>query len=349
MNPRVCKFGGSSLADADGFRRVRRIIAADSSRKYIVVSAPGRSASEGEKVTDLLLRAQQAEGDARHAILARAFKRYTSIRAALDIDCDLEAEFDRIERANTPSPAALISRGEYLCARLFAAYCGMEFVDARDLIIFGADGAADVKMTLRAAQRLKHLSGAVIPGFYGAAPDGEIALFSRGGSDVSGALIAAAFAPCLYENWTDVDGLYSADPQLVPDARLHLRAGFTQTAALSACGAQVLHPDSLVFLRGRGVAVQLRNSFDPACPGTRVSEAFDELHLPCVALRREGRQGGRSVAVISIFGLAPERLPALKEVITPLRCEEKEDHIELFVYESAGTEALRAAHRALME
>ena len=349
MNPRVCKFGGSSLADADGFRRVRRIIAADSSRKYIVVSAPGRSASEGEKVTDLLLRAQQAEGDARHAILARAFKRYTSIRAALDIDCDLEAEFDRIERANAPSPAALISRGEYLCARLFAAYCGMEFVDARDLIIFDADGAADVKMTLRAAQRLKHLSGAVIPGFYGAAPDGEIALFSRGGSDVSGALIAAAFAPCLYENWTDVDGLYSADPRLVPDARLHLRAGFTQTAALSACGAQVLHPDSLVFLRGRGVAVQLRNSFDPACPGTRVSEAFDELHLPCVALRREGRQDERSVAVISIFGLAPERLPALKEAITPLRCEEKEDHIELFVYESDGVEALRAAHRALME
>lgn len=349
MNPRVCKFGGSSLADADGFRRVRRIIAADSSRKYIVVSAPGRSVSEGEKVTDLLLRAQQVEGDARHAILARAFKRYTSIRAALDIDCDLEAEFDRIERANTPSPAALISRGEYLCARLFAAYCGMEFVDARDLIIFGADGAADVKMTLRAAQRLKHLSGAVIPGFYGAAPDGEIALFSRGGSDVSGALIAAAFAPCLYENWTDVDGLYSADPRLVPDARLHLRAGFTQTAALSACGAQVLHPDSLVFLRGRGVAVQLRNSFDPACPGTRVSEVFDELHLPCVALRREGLQCGRAAAVISIFGLAPERLPALKEAITPLRCEEKEDHIELFVYESAGTEALRAAHRALME
>ncbi len=349
MNPRVCKFGGSSLADADGFRRVRRIIAADSSRKYIVVSAPGRSVSEGEKVTDLLLRAQQVEGDARHAILARAFKRYTSIRAALDIDCDLEAEFDRIERANAPSPAALISRGEYLCARLFAAYCGMEFVDARDLIIFGADGAADVKMTLRAAQRLKHLSGAVIPGFYGAAPDGEIALFSRGGSDVSGALIAAAFAPCLYENWTDVDGLYSADPRLVPDARLHLRAGFTQTAALSACGAQVLHPDSLVFLRGRGVAVQLRNSFDPACPGTRVSEAFDELHLPCVALRREGRQGERSVAVISIFGLAPERLPALKKAITPLHCEEKEDHIELFVYESAGAEALRAAHRVLME
>ena len=349
MNPRVCKFGGSSLADADGFRRVRRIIDADSSRKYIVVSAPGRSASEGEKVTDLLLRAQQAEGDVRHAILTRAFKRYTSIRAALDIDCDLEAEFDRIEHANAPSPAALISRGEYLCARLFAAYCGMEFVDARDLIIFDADGAADVKMTLRAAQRLKHLSGAVIPGFYGAAPDGEIALFSRGGSDVSGALIAAAFAPCLYENWTDGDGLYSADPRLVPDARLHLRAGFTQTAALSACGAQVLHPDSLIFLRGRGVAVQLRNSFNPTCPGTRVSEAFDELHLPCVALRREGLQGGCGAAVISIFGLVPERLSALREAISPLRCEEKGDHIELFIYERAGAEALRAAHRALME
>ena len=365
MNPRVCKFGGSSLADADGFRRVRRIIAADSSRKYIVVSAPGRSATNDEKVTDLLLRAFRAGENARHAILTHVFERYASIRAALNIDCDLEAEFDKIERTNAPSPAALISRGEYLCAQLFAAYCGMEFVDARDLIIFGLDGSVDVRATSAAVTMLKTTSTAVIPGFYGAGPDGEIALFSRGGSDVSGALIAAAFAPCIYENWTDVDGLYSADPQLVPNARLHPRVGFAQMTALSACGAQVLHPDSLICLRGRGVAVELRNSFNPACAGTRISEAFDHSIVPCAALRRglclpanaldPALQAEYAtnvsvtipVAAISVFGLLPERLPQLMQAINPISCIHRTDHIELHVHENACDDALRTVHQIL--
>ena len=343
MNPRVCKFGGSSLADADGFRRVRRIIAADSSRKYIVVSAPGRSAANDEKVTDLLLRAFRAGENARHAILTHVFERYTSIRAALNIDCDLEAEFDRIERMNAPSPAALISRGEYLCAQLFAAYCGMEFVDARDLIIFGLDGSVDVRATSAAVRMLKTTSTAVIPGFYGAGPDGEIALFSRGGSDVSGALIAAAFAPCIYENWTDVDGLYSADPQLVPNARLH----------------------PLICLHGRGVAVELRNSFNPACAGTRISEAFDHSIVPCAALRRglclpanaldPALQAEYAtnvsvtipVAAISVFGLLPERLPQLMQAINPISCIHRTDHIELHVHENACDDALRTVHQIL--
>ncbi len=220
----VAKFGGSSLADAAQFRKVKEIVEMNHERKYIVPSAPGKRGPGDDKITDLLYAAHRAasEGKAFRHLLERIQARYEEIADELQIDMDFGKEFavieENLKKGATPDYAA--SRGEYLNGRLLARYLEMPFVDAAEVVRFSADGRLKEEETnTLIGDRLATLRRAVIPGFYGAEEDGTVRTFSRGGSDVSGALVARAVNADIYENWTDVTGFRMADPRIVPDAQ----------------------------------------------------------------------------------------------------------------------------------
>ena len=271
------KFGGSSLADAAQIRKAAAIIRADDSRRYIVVSAPGKRFAGDVKVTDLLLRcydAAVAGGDFSEPFAALE-RRFREILRDLDLDLDLRADLLRIRsRLSTdPHRAYIASRGEFLCARILSAYLGYPFLDAADCIFFRKDGVFDPERTYPLLiSKLHLLPRAVIPGFYGSLPDGSIATFSRGGSDVTGAIVAAAAGASEYENWTDVPGMLAADPGLVPDARPIAALTYRELRQLARLGARVMHEDAVFPAKGAGIPIVIRSTDDPASPGTRVSE-----------------------------------------------------------------------------
>ena len=309
----VSKFGGSSMADADGFRRVREILLPMDRRRYIVLSAPGKRNPADEKVTDLLCIAHRlyAEGADNSAPLNEVRKRFLEIIHALRLKINAEAFLSTLETDVRHSADRAASRGEYLCAKLFALYACLPFVDATELIHFDRDGRIDREAIARSVRAMaRRLPGAVIPGFYGALPDGEIKTFSRGGSDITGALIAAALDASLYENWTDVDGLMSIDPVCCPNAFCHSAVSYRQMRMLAKAGAQVLHPYCLEPVCEAGVPTVLKNTFAPERPGTYIS---DHVHarVPCVCCR----DGLRAVFMDSLGveaqavarGLADER------------------------------------------
>ena len=259
------KFGGSSVADAAGFRRVRRIVERQGGRVYVVLSAPGKRHPNDFKMTDLLCRAHGGDGGA----LGEIHLRFSKIARALGLG-DANGWLAELDASIARSAGWAASRGEWVCARMFARYCGMPFVDAAKLIHFDAAGRLLREPTQRAIREMAaRLPCAVIPGFYGRLPDGEIQTFPRGGSDITGALVAGAMGACLYENWTDVDGLMSADPRLVENTVCVPAVSYRQMRLLSAMGAQVLHPDSLLPVMRAGIPTALKNSFHPERPGTR--------------------------------------------------------------------------------
>lgn len=366
----VCKFGGSSVADAGMFVRVNRILSSDANRKYIVLSAPGMRCPRDEKITDLLYRAHSAGSTGDHSIFAQIFERYASIRDALAPDFPLEAEFARIRQNLTSSPDYAASRGEYLCAKLFAAYAHLPFVDATELIAFEPSGAVNRAATFRAIQeKLAPLERAVIPGFYGASRDGQIRTFSRGGSDVSGAWIAAALKADLYENWTDVDGLFTADPRLVPSPRRNLRVSLDQMRRIADAGARLLHPDALVPLAGTGIDTLLKNTFAPGAAGTRISERFSES-VKCVTGRRAlfmlgdpaaqadaqdvllhtlPLQGSVRVACVSVFGASPAQIQQIERAVKPIHIIHMQDHIQIIIPECEYASTVAQAHAILMD
>lgn len=273
------KFGGSSLADAAQIRKAAAIILSDDSRRYIVVSAPGKRFPGDVKVTDLLLRcydAAAAGGDFSEPFAALE-RRFREILRQLDLDLDLSADLQRIRgRLSTdPHRAYIASRGEFLCARVLSAYLGYPFLDAADCIYFRKDGAFDPKRTYPLLiSKLRLLPRAVIPGFYGSLPDGSIATFSRGGSDVTGAIVAAAAGASVYENWTDVPGVLETDPGLVPDARPIAAMTYRELRQLARLGARVLHEDAVFPARDAGIPILVRSTNDPAAPGTRISDTL---------------------------------------------------------------------------
>ena len=283
----VSKFGGSSMADPEGFRRVRQILLPMDQRRYIVLSAPGKRSPADEKVTDLLCRAHHlyAAGLDGSAPLNEVRARFTEIIRALRLKIDADALLSTLEDDARHSIDRAASRGEYLCARLFALYADLPFVDATELIRFDREGRIDREAIFRAVRAMsRRLPCAVIPGCYGAMPDGEIKTFSRGGSDITGALIAAALDASLYENWTDVDGLMSIDPVCCPNAFCHSAVSYRQMKMLARAGAQVLHPYCLEPVCEAGVPTVLKNTFAPDRPGTYIS---DHVHarVPCVCCR----------------------------------------------------------------
>ena len=283
---KVVKFGGSSMADAGQYRKIRDIIAADPDRKIVVVSAAGKRFKEDHKITDLLYlcHAHTRYGVDCSQVYQMIVSRYIDIRNELNLNVDLETEFAVLKNginAKKISKDELASRGEYFSAKLMAAYLGYQFIDAADWILFNYDGTVDLEKSYEALKALVPIgSGAVIPGFYGKMPDGHIRTFSRGGSDITGALAAAALDAAVYENWTDVSGILMADPRLVDDPQAIPEVTYDELRELSYSGAQVLHEDAIFPVREKNIPLNIRNTNAPNDPGTMIREFFESDHDP---------------------------------------------------------------------
>ena len=301
---KVVKFGGSSMADAGQYRKVRDILMADPERKVVIVSAAGKRFSGDHKLTDLLYlcHAHVQYGVDCSAIFEMITERYLGIRDELGLDLQLEPEFIELKKrveAKQVSQEELVSRGEYFSAKLMAAYLGFQFVDAADWIKFNMDGTVNQEESYNALKHQVVLGyGAVIPGFYGSMPDGTIHTFSRGGSDITGALAAAALDAEVYENWTDVSGILMADPRIVDDPQAIPEVTYDELRELSYSGAQVLHEDSIFPVREKNIPVNIRNTNDPQAPGTMIQESFEGDHDPDRFIT--GITGKKDFSIISL-------------------------------------------------
>ena len=275
---KVVKFGGSSLASAAQFEKVGAIIRSDENRKYVVPSAPGKRFSEDTKVTDMLYACYgAAENDKVFSdILVRIKERYQEIIDGLKLDLSLEEEFEKI-RDNFAAQAGkdyAASRGEYLNSIIMANYLGYTFVDAADVICFDEDGNFDSEKTDKVlSARLSKEERAVIPGFYGAMPDGKVKTFSRGGSDITGSIVARATRADVYENWTDVSGFLIADPRIIQNPETIDTITYRELRELSYMGATVLHEDAIFPVRKAGIPVNIRNTNKPEDKGTWIVES----------------------------------------------------------------------------
>ena len=277
---KVVKFGGSSMADAGQYRKIRDILLADPERKVVVVSAAGKRTKDDHKITDLLYlcHAHTQYGVDCSGVFEMISSRYIGIRDDLGIDLDLETEFAAMkQRLDNKEMNAdeVASRGEYFSAKLMAAYLGFQFIDSADWVKFNFDGTVDQEATYEALQnKVVQGIGAVIPGFYGLMPDGHIRTFSRGGSDITGALAAAALDAEVYENWTDVSGILMADPRLVDNPMAIPQVTYDELRELSYSGASVLHEDAIFPVREKNIPLNIRNTNDPEAPGTMIQESF---------------------------------------------------------------------------
>ena len=277
---KVTKFGGSSMADAGQYRKIRDIVLSDRERRVVIVSAAGKRFTGDHKITDLLYLcyAHIQYGVDCSQVFDMITGRYLQIRDELGLKVDLESDFtalkDRLDH-KAISQDELVSRGEYYSAKLMAAYLGFQFVDAALWIQFKLDGTVDQEASYKALKRLVRGNGVVIPGFYGVMPDGRIHTFSRGGSDITGALAAAALNADVYENWTDVSGILMADPRIVDDPQPIPEVTYDELRELSYSGAQVLHEDAIFPVREKNIPLNIRNTNAPEEPGTMIQEAFD--------------------------------------------------------------------------
>lgn len=270
---KVVKFGGSSLASAQQFKKVGDIIKADPARKYVIPSAPGKRFGEDTKVTDMLYEcyALAEAGKSYKARLGAIADRYREIIEGLELDLSLEQEFAIIEknfkgRAGSNYAA---SRGEYLNGIIMAAYLGFTFIDAAEVIFFKEDGSLDEKKTDEVlSARLKECDRAVVPGFYGVMPDGSIKTFSRGGSDITGSIVARAAQVDVYENWTDVSGILVADPRIIKDPAGIEVITYKELRELAYMGFNVLHEESIFPVRQQGIPINIRNTNAPEDNGT---------------------------------------------------------------------------------
>ena len=277
---KVLKFGGSSLADAQQFAKVKAIVEADESRRVVIVSAPGKRFSGDHKITDLLYlcAAHIKYGVSCEEIFDMIRTRYLEIAHDCGLKLDLNPDFDALwaKMQEGIEKDELASRGEYFSARLMAEYLGYEFLDAAEWVKFRFDGTVDTDATYEALRRAAGDRSVVIPGFYGVMPDGRIRTFSRGGSDITGALAAAALDADVYENWTDVSGFLMADPKIVTDPRPIERITYAELRELSYIGAQVLHEGTVSPVREKNIPLNIRNTNQPEHPGTMIREAFDD-------------------------------------------------------------------------
>lgn len=273
---KVVKFGGSSLASAEQFKKVGAIIRADGTRRYVVPSAPGKRFSEDTKVTDLLYACYRAADQTKfQAVLAEIKSRYQEIIDGLGLTLSLEEDFGVIEEnfKNQIGEEYAASRGEYLNGKVMAAYLEYEFVDPAEMIRFDGNGQFDAEITeLLVQKRLKNVDTAVVPGFYGAKENGEIKTFSRGGSDVTGSIIAGALDVELYENWTDVSGVMVTDPRIIKDPKVIDTITYRELRELSYMGATVLHEDAIFPVRKAGIPINIKNTNAPDDPGTMIVE-----------------------------------------------------------------------------
>lgn len=281
MGVKVVKFGGSSLADANQFKKVAAIIKSDDKRRYVVPSALGKRFSEDIKVTDMLYKCakQAGSGIDFSETFGMIKERYNGIISELGIDMSLDDEFDSIESELKSRSAKdfAASRGEYLNGKVLASYLGFEFVDAADVIIFDTKGMLLLEETVKAVrEKLSGLPNAVIPGFYGRTTEGYVKTFSRGGSDVTGSIIANAVKAEIYENWTDVSGFLVTDPRIVDEPDVISLITYRELRELSYMGATVLHEEAIFPVRSAGIPINIKNTNKPEDKGTMiVSDDYD--------------------------------------------------------------------------
>ena len=278
---KVAKFGGSSVAGAEQFRKVKAIVDADESRRIVVVSAAGKRSGDDHKLTDLLYlcHAHLTYGVSCDDIMNTVENRLVEIRDELGLSMDVGAELDRFRArlSRDTSVDEIVSRGEYFTSKLMAEFLGFAFVDAADCVFFNLDGQIDRERTDAAIRTALEENGKiVIPGFYGRLPTGRVRVMTRGGSDITGAVAAAAVDADVYENWTDVSGILMADPRIVPNPAPIAKITFAELRELAYMGASVLHEESVQPVKEKGIALNIRNTNRPEDPGTMIVEQVAE-------------------------------------------------------------------------
>ncbi len=290
MAIKVVKFGGSSLADAEHFRQVASIVKADPARRYVIPSAPGKRSSDDTKVTDMLytlyeLVKSRASKEVIDAHYEKIKERYNSIISELGINLDLSGEYEYIKNAVLHSSGRdfAASRGEYLNGMILAKYLGFDFIDAENVIYFKENGSFDEEKTNDVLSlELRDHKYAVIPGFYGTNPNGNIVTFSRGGSDITGSIVARAAEADLYENWTDVSGFMMADPRVIKKPSAIDTITYRELRELSYMGATVLHEDAIFPVRYAGIPINIKNTNRPEDKGTMIvsqASGYDTEHV----------------------------------------------------------------------
>lgn len=272
---KVAKFGGTSLADAKQFKKVHDILCNDEERRYVVVSAPGKRFKDDNKITDLLyLTYAHIKYSVPYGSILKVIEdRFNQIKNELNINTDLEGEFKTI-RENLDKKCEedyIVSRGEYLCALLMSDYLKCDFVDAKDVIFFNYDDTINKEKThKKLSELLANSNKAIIPGFYGSYPDGSIKTFSRGGSDITGAIVSNVMGADIYENWTDVSGFLTADPKIVENPKQIKHITYRELRELSYMGASVLHEEAVFPVRQAGIPINIKNTNEPENPGTLI-------------------------------------------------------------------------------
>lgn len=335
---KVVKFGGSSLASARQFKKVGDIIRSDKARRYVIPSAPGKRSSKDEKVTDMLYACYDAAstGGSYKKLLNKIKDRYHEIINGLDLNLNLDHEFEKIEE-NFLSGAGrdyAASRGEYLNGIVMANYLGYEFIDAAEVIFFDDKGNFEADLTNQElAERLEHVDRAVIPGFYGSKHDGSIKTFSRGGSDVTGSIVARAIHADLYENWTDVSGFLVTDPRIVEDPEVIETITYKELRELSYMGASVLHEDAIFPVRKEGIPINIRNTNKPEDKGTLIVEStcrkphytitgiagkkgFCAINIEKAMMNAEVGFGRKVLQVFEKYGISFEHMPSGIDTMT---------------------------------
>lgn len=354
MNIKAVKFGGSSLADAGQFRKVAEIIKSDATRRYVVPSAPGKRYDGDTKVTDMLYACYDlaSRGEKIEEAFDCIISRYNEIIEGLNLSLSLDEEFDTIRRMLLSGAGRdyAASRGEYLNGIILAGYLGFEFIDAAEIVTFNGDGTFDAERTNTVMKaRLAKTAYAVIPGFYGSMPDGTVRTFSRGGSDISGALVARAIDAEIYENWTDVSGLCMADPRIIKSPRYIKTVTYRELRELSYMGASVLHEDSIFPVKIAGIPINIKNTNDPSASGTFIvphtddvsgeevitgiagKKGFAVLTLEKDMMNSELGFGKRVLEVMEQFGISFEHLPSgidtLSVVVNMSQIENKKTEV----------------------
>lgn len=328
MNIIVSKFGGSSLADAEHFKQVKAIIDLNLSRRYIIVSAPGKRDVGDYKVTDKLIECIQKRqaGENWRECFSVVRRRFIEISHKLDVQIDICYELNTIENKieSNADVQYIVSRGEYLCALLLSRYLGWDMVDATDCILFDNSGRLDINST---DQRIRHsltaIDRAVIPGFYGSDLQGKIVTFPRNGSDISGALVARGIGADAYENWTDVDGFMMADPQIVQDPKMIQSLTYQELRELAYMGASIPHEDSIYPVSSAGIPTCIKNTNNPSDSGTTISETIIEESDGFSITGIAGRKGFDIIHIEKMLmndeiGYARKLLQVLEELKIPM-------------------------------
>ena len=319
---KVLKFGGSSLADSSQFAKVKEIVKSDSARSVVVVSAPGKRSSDDNKITDLLylVHAHIRYGVAYDGVLGMIKDRYAEIKRGCGLKTDIEKVIDetfaKVDKKT--SVDFIASRGECFSAMLMAEYLGYTFVDAADWLSFEFNGKVNAEKSEKKLRELKSVYGKIVtPGFYGALPNGEIHVFPRGGSDITGALAASYLDADIYENWTDVSGILMVDPRIVKDPKSIARVTYDELRELSYMGASVLHEDTVFPVRIKDIPVNIRNTNDPENPGTIIRENFDDELEEETERFITGIAGKRNFSIINIYKsrIGEEKLGLLRQVL----------------------------------